>query len=152
MQQVDPPQQRLTVKRPEPPPEGVPARGRAVVLVVEDDDSIRSMLIDVLSFDGYRAIGARDGMEALAAIEQEHPFVILLDLLMPLLDGRSFANVVRDNGIDVPIVVMTASDGHISREVPADAYVAKPFDLPDLLSTVARFDTVRHGSARHVLA
>jgi two-component system response regulator MprA len=125
------------------------SRDRGPVLVVDDDDSIRSMLVDVLSFDGYRVVGARDGMEALAAIEREQPFVILLDLLMPLLDGRSFANVARDSGIDVPIVVMTASDAHVSRGVEADAYIAKPFDLPELLSTVARFDVVRGGAARH---
>jgi CheY-like chemotaxis protein len=129
------------------------ARERRPVLVVDDDDSIRSMLVDVLTHYGYRVIGARDGMEALAAIEREQPFVILLDLLMPLLDGRSFANVARDSGIDIPIVVMTATDGHASRTLPADAYVSKPFDLPEILSIVARFDSLRRaGSAQHVRA
>jgi two-component system response regulator MprA len=127
--------------RPSASPEGPP------VLVVDDDDSIRSMLIDTLSYEGYRVIGARDGMEALAAMERETPFVVLLDVLMPMLDGGSFANAVRESGMQVPIVVMTASDAPgRSREIHADAYVPKPFDLPDLLATVARFrDLARSG-------
>jgi CheY-like chemotaxis protein len=121
----------------------VPYQGRPerpLVLVVDDDDSIRSMLVDILSYEGYRVVAARDGMEALAAIERDLPCVVLLDVLMPMLDGRSFANAVHENGISVPIVIMTASHAAArSREVQADAYVAKPFELPELLSIVERF-------------
>lgn len=134
------PRQELgTVKRPKA--EAVPASQRGpVVLVVDDDESIRTMLVDVLSYEGYRVIGARDGMEALRAIELETPFVILLDVRMPMLDGLSFANALREGGVSVPILVMTASNAlGNARDIHADGYVAKPFELPELLATIARF-------------
>lgn len=111
----------------------------APVLVVDDDDSIRSMLVEILSNEGYTVVAARDGMEALAAIERATPSVVLLDLLMPMLGGRAVADVLRQNGSSVPIVVMTASEEAArSREFHADAYVEKPFELDELLATVAR--------------
>lgn len=111
----------------------------APVLVVDDDDSIRSMLVEILSNEGYTVVAARDGMEALAAIEHATPSVVLLDLLMPMLGGRAVADVLRQNGSSVPIVVMTASEAAArSREFHADAYVEKPFELDELLATVAR--------------
>lgn len=117
----------------------VPAPAAGPVLVVDDDESIREMLIEVLTYEGYRVASARDGMEALAAVERERPSVVLLDLLMPMLDGRSVANVLRDNGVRVPIVVMTASDAAGSREVSMDGYLSKPFDLQEILAAVRRF-------------
>jgi two-component system response regulator MprA len=119
------------------------------VLVVDDDPSILAMLCDVLEDEGYRVIGARDGMEALAVLERETPFLVLLDVLMPLFDGRSFATVARQQGYRMPIVVVTAIEATSSwREIGADGCIAKPFDLDELLVTVTRFRDVARAGTR----
>lgn len=117
----------------------VKAGERAPILVVDDDPSIRAMLCDVLTHEGYRVAEARDGMEALAAVEREVPAAILLDVLMPMLDGSSLAQALRESGVDVPIVVVTASDAPVwGRRVGAAAVISKPFDLDELLDVVHR--------------
>jgi CheY-like chemotaxis protein len=108
------------------------------VMVVEDDVATRELLMQVLTFEGFTAVGARDGREALRHLREEHvtPEVILLDLMMPVMDGWHFrAEQLKDPALArIPVVVMSAAGD----ELPADAHVAKPFDLDVLLDTVAR--------------
>ncbi len=111
------------------------------VLVVDDDPMIREVVAQALEFEGYTVESAANGLEALAAIEQERPAVVLLDMRMPVLDGWGFARELRARGHDVPIVVMTATQDpeRWAEQIEAQACLAKPFDLTALTNTVERF-------------
>ena len=112
----------------------------APVLVVDDDPDIRDIVAQVLDLEGYAVATAVDGADALRVLDQVHPGLVLLDMRMPVLDGWGFAREVRARGLELCIVVMTAAQdaGRWAREINADAFVAKPFDLNDLLDTVGR--------------
>lgn len=112
----------------------------ASILVVDDDDSIRGMLSDVLRSCGYSVQVAGDGESALAAIEAERPALVLLDMRMPKVDGWEFARRLKRRGVSVPIVVMTAvRDARRSaEEIGAAGYLAKPFEIDQLLAQVSR--------------
>jgi CheY-like chemotaxis protein len=112
-----------------------------LVLVVDDDPDILEAISDILEVEGYRVARARHGAEALERVEVERPAVILLDLMMPVMDGVTFAQRLRERPAfcDVPIVVISA-DGNRQRAAPVGAagYLAKPFDVDSLLGYVAR--------------
>ena len=112
-----------------------------LVLVVDDDPDILEAICDILEVEGYRVARARHGGEALTRVEAERPAVILLDLMMPVMDGVTFAAHLhaRPAVSDVPIVVISA-DGNRARAAPVGAagYLAKPFDVDSLLGHVAR--------------
>jgi CheY-like chemotaxis protein len=109
-----------------------------LVLVAEDDDVLRETLSETLRLEGYMVKGASDGEEALHAIEQMHPNVVLLDMQMPVLDGRGFARALQARGLHVPIVVMTAAEkaDNLADEIDAHGWVAKPFKLSELLPAI----------------
>lgn len=110
------------------------------ILVVDDDPAILDTVSDILTFEGYPVETAANGAEALRAIEHARPRLVLLDMRMPVLDGWGFARTLRERGIRLPIVVMTAAQDarRWAQEIGADGYIAKPFDLIDLLNAVAR--------------
>lgn len=93
----------------------------------------------VLLEEGYEVSTASNGQEALAEVQRDLPSLVLLDMCMPVMDGWRFAEEVRQHGIDVPIVVMTAAQDarRWASEIGAEGYVAKPFDIEDLLTAVA---------------
>jgi CheY-like chemotaxis protein len=109
-----------------------------LVLVIEDDDEIRDLIRDLLLDEGYRVATAIHGAEALERIQQEPPQVILLDMKMPVMDGRAFAKAYKQSpGPHAPIVVMAATDhtgpaAHMS----AAGYTSKPFDVDTFLGDV----------------
>jgi two-component system, chemotaxis family, chemotaxis protein CheY len=109
------------------------------ILVVDDDPSILEAVADLLRLEGYEVSTAADGAEALEAVEQEPPSLVLLDMRMPVLDGWGFAKALRDRGIRLPILVMTAARDAAgwAREIGAQGYVAKPFDIGELLDAVS---------------
>jgi CheY-like chemotaxis protein len=111
-----------------------------LVLVVDDDPDILEAICDILEAEGYRVARARHGEEALARVDEQRPDVILLDLMMPVMDGVAFAQALRLRPAfrDVPIVVISA-DGNPQRAaaVGASGYLAKPFDIEALLAQVA---------------
>lgn len=111
------------------------------VLVVDDDRAILSTITEILDLEGYPFSTASDGAEALRQIAAVRPTLVLLDMRMPVLNGWEVARTLRERGIMVPIVVMTAArDARLwSEQIGAAGYLAKPFDLDDLLATVARF-------------
>ena len=111
------------------------------VLVVDDDTSILDTVSSILSGEGYDVVSASTGQEALAAVARTRPLVILLDMRMPVMDGWAVARAMREQGIKVPIVVMTAAESakRWADEVGAEGYLAKPFGLDELLDTVERF-------------
>lgn len=112
------------------------------VLVVEDEESIREVIAMLLSDEGYEALVAPNGVVALDLVRQTPPRLILLDLMMPVMDGRAFLQACRAETLcqDVPVVVMSAAyNTPTIQELRAEAFLAKPFDLGDVLSVVKRF-------------
>ncbi len=111
-----------------------------LVLVVDDDPDILEAICDILGTESYRVARARNGLEALERVDAERPDVILLDLMMPVMDGVTFAAALRQRPAvaDVPILVISA-DGNPARaaSVNARGYLAKPFDIDALLAHVA---------------
>jgi two-component system, chemotaxis family, chemotaxis protein CheY len=120
------------------------SRGEAshgTVLVVDDDTSILDTVTAILSGEGYDVVSAATGEEALDAVAQKQPLLILLDMRMPVMDGWAVARALRAQGNSVPIIVMTAAESakRWADEVGAEGYLAKPFGLDELLTIVERF-------------
>ncbi|MBI3967564.1 MAG: response regulator [Chloroflexi bacterium] len=111
-------------------------------MVVDDDDVIRDLIVDALSYEGYVVNSAPNGAAALAVVHLRQPDLILLDLDMPIMNGREFALRYRElRGHHAPIVIVTAGldSRRSAAEMGADYTLAKPFDIGDLLSVVARY-------------
>ena len=108
------------------------------VLVADDDRSIRESLVRALALEGYETESAADGVEALAAVRERAPDVLLLDLMMPVLDGLSVCRALRSERNRVPILMLTARTGTSERvaglDAGADDYLPKPFDFDELLA------------------
>jgi CheY-like chemotaxis protein len=114
-------------------------RTRPQVLVVDDDDDIRELVSIALSDRGFEVVGARQGAEALARIDEHMPNLILLDMRMPVMDGWEFVREFRNRyGRRVPITVMTGADDSKLRadQVGADSYIGKPFEIDHLHEVV----------------
>jgi CheY-like chemotaxis protein len=111
------------------------------VLVVDDDEATRSVERAVLTEDGFRVIEARDGEEAMRAINSDPPAVVVLDIQMPGVDGPSFARRMRVALRHVPLVIVTGAEDpkHEADRCNAEAFLSKPFDGPELLKVVRRF-------------
>jgi CheY-like chemotaxis protein len=114
--------------------------GRPLILVVDDDPDILDALSEILEAEGYEVDRARHGQEALARIDQRRPDLILLDLMMPVMDGWEFAHALRrrPDGASYPVVVLSADRqaGAKARVVGARGFLAKPFELNELLRVV----------------
>jgi CheY-like chemotaxis protein len=112
------------------------------VLVVDDDRDMVEVITMILGSEGFAYRTAANGLEALDAIDRERPAVVLLDMLMPVMNGWQAADEIHHRyGRTVPIVVLTAAE-HAearAREVEADDVLAKPFDIEDLLRIVGRY-------------
>jgi CheY-like chemotaxis protein len=108
------------------------------ILVIDDDPSILDTVAEMLEFEGYVVQLATNGAEGLAAIERHMPSLVLLDMRMPVLDGWGFATRLREQGIEVAVVVMTAAQDaqRWATDISANGYLAKPFEYNDLLKTV----------------
>jgi len=112
------------------------------VLIIEDDIDSRVMMQTLLRLEGYAVVGAANGREGLAATRTSLPCLILLDLMMPVMDGLEFrAEQTRDPAIShIPVVIVSAR--HDARTTASDlgaaACVGKPIDLDELATTVAR--------------
>jgi len=108
------------------------------VLVVDDDRAVRESLRRSLEFNGYDVHLAGDGAEALAGIGSVAPDVVVMDVMMPRLDGLEATRALRAAGNDVPILVLTARDAVGDRveglDAGADDYLTKPFALQELLA------------------
>jgi len=110
------------------------------VLVVDDDPAIRQVIAFALSDEGFEVDEAGNGWAALAAIDQQHPDIILLDMRMPGMDGWEFVKRYREHWhAQAPIIVLTAAQdvAQRGRDVDAAGYLSKPFDLDTLLERVS---------------
>jgi CheY-like chemotaxis protein len=112
-----------------------------VILIVDDDPSIRRTLVEVLENEGYEALEAGDGAEALAVIEAQAIELILLDMRMPVMDGWAFAHELEVRARAIPIVVMTAARTARAwaEEIHAQGYLAKPFELPEFYAAIRKW-------------
>jgi two-component system, chemotaxis family, chemotaxis protein CheY len=110
------------------------------ILIIDDDQSIRETVAEALVDEGYSVLTAANGAEGLEVLSREPPALILLDMRMPVLDGWGFARALRERGLQLPILVMTAAQDakRWAQEVGAVGAIPKPFNLVDLLDTVAR--------------
>ena len=109
------------------------------VLVVDDDPDILDALSEILEVEGYEVQRARNGREALQRLEHTPPDLVLLDLMMPVMDGWEFARSL-DPEVRPPIIVLSA-DRNVSvkaQEIGALGWLAKPFELSELLAVVRR--------------
>jgi two-component system, OmpR family, response regulator MprA len=108
------------------------------ILVVDDDRAVRDSLRRSLEFNGYEVALANDGVEALARINGLAPDALIVDVMMPRLDGIEATRALRSAGNDVPILVLTARDAVGDRveglDAGADDYLTKPFALQELLA------------------
>jgi two-component system, OmpR family, response regulator MprA len=110
------------------------------VLVVDDDRAVRDSLRRALKLHGFEVAVAVDGMEAIRQVVSEAPDVIVLDVMMPGVDGFGVVRRLRQDGFDVPILLLTARDAVPDRvtglTVGADDYLAKPFALEELIARI----------------
>jgi two-component system, OmpR family, response regulator MprA len=108
------------------------------VLVVDDDPPIRRMLERTLAAEGYRVSAAADGAEALVAVERTVPDLLVLDVTMPGVDGLAVCRRLRQRGLVLPILLLTARDSVPDRvaglDAGADDYLVKPFASEELLA------------------
>jgi two-component system response regulator MprA len=108
------------------------------VLVADDDRAIRESLGRALELEGYRVVGVDDGVQALTRVRREAFDVLVLDVLMPGLDGLGVCRVLRADGSRVPVLMLTARvetpDRVAGLDAGADDYLAKPFELDELLA------------------
>ena len=109
------------------------------ILVVDDKINVRTLLREYLTEQGYRVVVAENGRTALFTARQEKPDLILLDIMMPEMDGTDFMRVYRKEA-DTPIILLTAkleeTDKVLGLELGADDYVTKPFGMRELLARV----------------
>jgi two-component system, chemotaxis family, chemotaxis protein CheY len=116
------------------------------ILVVEDDEAIRGLVSEVLRDDGYDVREASNGVEALEQVQKNRPDLIVLDLMMPVMDGWAFVEECRRKSCcdEIPIVVTSASHDlpHTAeklRTFGVRTCLAKPFDVDGLLALVERY-------------
>ena len=111
----------------------------SLILVVDDEPKIVRLARDYLEKNGFRVVTAADGSSALAMARREKPDLIVLDLLLPGMDGREVCRILR-NESDVPIIMLTAlseeSDQIVGLEIGADDYIVKPFSPRALVARV----------------
>lgn len=109
---------------------------RAKVLVVDDEESLVDMLTTALRFTGYDVVSATAGFDALRAVKQSRPDLIVLDVNMPDLDGFEVCRRIRRDGIDSPVIFLTARDApddlRTGYSHGGDDYLTKPFSLEEL--------------------
>jgi two-component system, OmpR family, response regulator MprA len=110
------------------------------VLIVDDEPAVRDALRRSLTFEGYGTELAEDGLDALEKTAAYEPDLVLLDVLMPRLDGLTVARRLRESGSRVPILMLTARDTVGDRvtglDAGADDYLVKPFELDELLARI----------------
>ena len=112
----------------------------STILLVDDEDSVQKLLTYPLERDGFRVLQARDGEEALARYREEPIDLVILDLMLPRLDGLAVCRRLREERSAVPIIMLTArgdeGDKVLGLELGADDYITKPFSIREFMSRV----------------
>ncbi len=116
-----------------------------VVLVVDDSPTVRKIVQLTLQREHIRVVTAGDGLSALAAVSDEEPDLILLDIMLPRMDGYNICQVIRKNMAyrDMPIIMLSGKDGLFDKMrgklAGSTEYITKPFDSAELVATVKRY-------------
>jgi DNA-binding response OmpR family regulator len=123
------------------------------ILIIEDDPTMLRALKDNFEFAGYTAVAAADGERGLEAAFDAKPDLIVLDIMLPKVNGYEICRQIRSRGLDMPIVMLTAkgqeSDIILGLNLGADDYVTKPFSIKELLARANAFlRRRRHEAAR----
>jgi DNA-binding response OmpR family regulator len=119
------------------------------ILVADDETNVRHLLRSALEARGFEVIEAANGAEAIRAVWDRHPDLVILDVMMPGMSGYDICEVLKENPESeaVPILMLTGRNGidehRTGKRLGADGYMTKPFDLPRLLERVD--DLVRRG-------
>ena len=112
----------------------------ARILIAEDDRAVRESLVRALQLEGYTVVAATNGADALQAVRESPPDVLLLDVSMPVVDGLTVCRVLRSEENRLPVLMLTArtetSDRVAGLDAGADDYLPKPYDLDELLARV----------------
>ncbi len=126
------------------------------ILVVEDDRAVREAVERALTYEGYEVSTARDGAEALSAVLNDPPQAIVLDVMMPHVNGLEACRRIRASGDTTPILILTArhevSDRVEGLDAGADDYMVKPFALEELLARLRALLRRSSGSTTEVLS
>jgi two-component system, OmpR family, response regulator len=116
-----------------------PSPDSATILLVDDEDAVQKLLTYPLEHEGFRVLQARDGEEALRCFEREHVDLVVLDLMLPRIDGLEVCRRLRAASA-VPIIMLTARDDELDKvvglELGADDYITKPFSIREFRSRV----------------
>lgn len=117
-------------------------KGESLILIVDDEPNILEMVAEILCDEGYHVDKATDGHEALARLSTKQPQLILLDLMMPRMDGYTFHRKLEQKPGPKPPVIIVSADRNVAQKAAAlgaAGYLTKPFELNDLLHTVQRY-------------
>lgn len=110
------------------------------VLIIEDDEAISETIAFNLKQAGYRPLSARDGLEGLRLLRRESPDLVILDLMLPGMDGWKLLEQAREEGHDIPVIIVSARTSEFDKvqglSLGADDYLTKPFGMKELLARV----------------
>jgi CheY-like chemotaxis protein len=109
------------------------------ILVIEDDQEIRSMLEDYLSYLGYEVLTASDGLEGLKEIKSRDYDLVITDITMPYVSGIGIISVLKQKHPDIPVIAVTGYGYHaeeLAHEKRADRILSKPFEIQELKETI----------------
>ncbi len=109
------------------------------ILVIEDDQEIRSMLEDYLSYLGYEVLTASDGLEGLKEIKSRDYDLVITDITMPFVSGIGIISVLKQKHPDIPVIAITGYGYHaeeLAHEKRADRILSKPFEIQELKETI----------------
>jgi DNA-binding response OmpR family regulator len=116
------------------------SNGQTKILLIEDESVVRMGLHDNLVFEGYKVICCPDGKTGLETFKQENPDLVILDVMMPGVDGLEVCKQIRAQGRSTPVIMLTAKCGEIDKvlglELGADDYLTKPFGMRELVARV----------------
>ena len=111
------------------------------ILVVEDDAELRELFRQVLGKNGYQAVGAADGVQALDALDNDYYDLIISDVMMPVMDGYELVRQLREAGITIPVLMITAKDGFDDMRTGflsgTDDYMVKPVNVNEMVLRVS---------------
>jgi len=120
------------------------------ILVVEDNEELNNTLKEILELNGYIVETAFDGEEALELAKISQPDLVVLDIMLPKIDGYQVCKILRDNNFQAPILMLTAKDTTKDKvkglDIGADDYLSKPFDIEELLARIRAL--IRRNSAQ----
>ncbi|MES2663069.1 MAG: response regulator [Pseudomonadota bacterium] len=115
------------------------------ILIVDDSKTIRRTAENILAKEGYEVITAEDGFDALSKVVESRPDILLMDIMMPRLDGYQTCALIKNNHDyhHIPIIMLSSKDGLFDRAkgrvVGSDDYLTKPFSRDELLTVISRF-------------